>query len=114
MSTQRKAYHWKFRDRDDPKKINEWMNNQDNIRDSLTFILHQWIEEYGNTNVNSYQFREGFLADHSQSKTAAAKDERQVEKTFKKNNSSKNSSKAKETNTNKNNLDYSQIDKNSL
>ncbi len=109
MSTQRKAYHWKFRDRDDPKKINEWMNNQDNIRDSLTFILHQWIEEYGNSNVNSYQFREGLLTDNSQSKTATTEDERQVEKTVKKNNSSKNSSKV-----NKNNLDYSQIDKNSL
>lgn len=58
MAKQRKAFHWKFRDRDNPKKINEWMDNQDNIRDALSFILHHWIEVYGYENVNSYQFRE--------------------------------------------------------
>lgn len=55
MSKKRVTYTWKLSTERDPDSINEWLDAQSNIRDSLSFLVQVMQERFGNVDIRDIE-----------------------------------------------------------
>ncbi|SDI49588.1 hypothetical protein [Natribacillus halophilus] len=55
MTKQRVTYTWKINTERNPESINEWLDAQSNIRDSLSFLVQVMQERFGNVDVRDIE-----------------------------------------------------------
>ncbi|MBB6450580.1 hypothetical protein HNR44_002563 [Geomicrobium halophilum] len=55
MSKQRVTYTWKIGTERHPEAINDWLDAQSNIRDSLSFLVQIMQERFGNVDVRDIE-----------------------------------------------------------
>ena len=50
----RNSYTWKLNKEENAEKINEWLDSQKNIRDSLSFAVQLMQQHLGNVDIRSF------------------------------------------------------------
>ncbi|QQK78098.1 hypothetical protein HUG15_22590 [Salicibibacter cibarius] len=55
MAKKRVTYTWKLSTERDPDAINEWLDAQSNIRDSLSFLVQVMQERFGNVDIRDIE-----------------------------------------------------------
>ncbi|AXF56484.1 hypothetical protein [Salicibibacter kimchii] len=55
MTKKRVTYTWKLNTERDPDSINEWLDAQSNIRDSLSFLVQVMQERFGNVDIRDIE-----------------------------------------------------------
>ncbi|GAK03057.1 hypothetical protein JCM19037_1341 [Geomicrobium sp. JCM 19037] len=79
----RNSYTWKLNKEENAEKINEWLDSQKNIRDSLSFAVQLMQQHLGNVDIRSFEnanelmrlFQEAQSAQpQAEKETAAASD----------------------------------------
>lgn len=61
---ERSTYFWRYdRDPDVLQRINAWMDQQSNVRDSLQMLVLYFADRFGNKNVMDYKVQKQLYAD---------------------------------------------------
>ncbi|MCO7126138.1 hypothetical protein NIE88_10165 [Sporolactobacillus shoreicorticis] len=61
---ERSTYFWRYDgDPDARQRINDWMDQQNNVRDSLQMLVLYFADRFGNKNVMDYEVQKQLYAD---------------------------------------------------
>lgn len=57
MTKERKNVTWRVAEHPEHKKLNQWLDSQRNIQDSISNIVLHMIDRYGYVNITDYQIQ---------------------------------------------------------
>ncbi|QQK81776.1 hypothetical protein HUG20_18890 [Salicibibacter cibi] len=75
MAKKRVTYTWKLNTERDPDAINEWLDAQSNIRDSLSFLVQVMQERFGNVDIRDIETSKELLQFMHEEETRTANKE---------------------------------------
>lgn len=69
MQKERRNVTWRVAEHSENKKLNQWLDSQKNIQDSIANIVLHMIDRFGNVNITDYEVQKqlyGKIVDVSQ------------------------------------------------
>ncbi|QDI91659.1 hypothetical protein EPH95_11150 [Salicibibacter halophilus] len=83
MAKQRVTYTWKLGTERDPESINQWLDAQSNIRDSLSFLVQVMQERFGNVDIRDIETSKELLQFmHEQGSKPKRRNKQETQATF--------------------------------